>query len=379
MIRARNRLIIAALLVCAAYGLILSTSGADEGTGSGYLAVAGPCDLAFPRDHGAHPGYKTEWWYYTGNVQAEAGEDFGFQLTIFRVQIAPPGSESRWPDPTSHWRTQQLYLAHAAVTDIRGGHHYSAESMVRGALGMADAVSEQDVVSLFVKDWSITISPRRHDLTAHAENFAFSLSAVPLKQPVPHGDGGYSRKGNSAERASCYYSFTRMDVSGDLELRGRSYAVKGLGWMDHEFSTAPLEPGLTGWDWFSLQLNDDTEIMLFLLRDKTGVRNELSSGTFVRADGSSTSLSGDAFSVSVTGAWVSPRTKGRYPAGWKLAIPELSLELELAPSLADQEMSTSIRYWEGAVTITGRKGGAAVAGSGYVELTGYAKPFDAPL
>ncbi len=377
--RLSRRIVVFLPAFCAALLLAFPLPHAEEGGAPPYYSVTGPCNFSFPRDHGAHPGYKTEWWYYTGNLTADSGAEFGFQLTIFRVQMSPPGAETSWPHPTSNWRTQQLYFAHAAITDVSGGKHYQDEVMMRGALGLAGVALKNDLVSIFIRDWSIAIGPQRHDLTARAEDFSFSLTAQPLKKPVAHGDRGYSKKGTGAERASCYYSFTSLDVSGELDVQGRSYRVNGLGWMDHEYSTAPLQPGLTGWDWFSLQLSDNTEIMIFLLRDKTGVRTTLSSGTFVNADGSSIPLTHDSFSGAPTGSWVSPRTRARYPAGWRLTIPGQSLDLKIDPLLADQEMVTNVAYWEGAVSVTGRKGGAPIEGRGYVELTGYANDFDEPL
>jgi predicted secreted hydrolase len=213
--------------------------------------------------------------------------------------------------------------------------------------------------------------------------FSFDLNLTPVKPPVFHGKQGYSRKGSTPERASCYYSLTRLETKGRMTLAGKTFAVSGLSWMDHEFSTAPLEPGLVGWDWFSLQLSDNTEIMIYLLRQTDGKLNPASSGTYIRSNGKTRHLSRREIEVTVTDNWNSPNSRAVYPARWQLGIPSLSLDLIISPNLADQEMrtaeSTGVTYWEGSVSVKGYKGENRVNGQGYVELTGYAKTFDAPL
>ena len=348
-----------------------------------YLQVTGPCGLEFPRDHGAHPGYRTEWWYYTGNLRSSGGDRYGFQLTFFRSRISPPGTEKAWPDPPSAWRTQQVYAAHAALTDIGGKRHLQAERLSRGALEMAGVRQGPTETRVFLKDWSARIGPESQELTAVAEDFSFELTLSPAKAPVLHGRDGYSRKGSSPENASCYYSFTRLEAGGSLTIAGREVAVSGLAWMDHEFSTAPLEAGIKGWDWFSLQLSDQTEIMAFLLRTADGGISPASSGTWVASDGNSHHLSKDEFSVNVLDTWKSPHSKAVYPSRWHLRVPEYKLDVVISPNLADQEMRTSagtdITYWEGSVSIRGTHQGKPVDGQGYVELTGYARDFDAPM
>jgi predicted secreted hydrolase len=348
-----------------------------------FLAVTGPCDLQFPRDHGQHPGYRSEWWYYTGNLESETGERFGFQLTFFRSQISPPGEEVSWPKPASAWRTQQLYLAHAAVTDIDGKTYYHAEAMSRGMDGVAGVRQEVEKTTVFLRSWSAEITADAMKLTAVGTNFSISLDLTPEKAPVLHGDKGYSKKGEDPARASCYYSFTRLAAEGEITIGDRRYAVSGLSWMDHEFSTEPLEPDLVGWDWFSLQLDDGTELMVFLLRRREGGTHPVSSGTFVDKSGKTVHLSSSEFNVDTLDYWDSPNTGGRYPSRWKLTIPALDLDLSITPNLANQEMltpqSTRVSYWEGSVSVSGKKGRNSVSGSGYVELTGYAEPFDIRL
>ncbi|UCF95176.1 MAG: carotenoid 1,2-hydratase [Desulfobacterales bacterium] len=364
--------------------LILSTAAvgwAAEQTN--FRRVTGPCDLRFPRDHGAHAGYRTEWWYYTGNLRAASGERLGFQFTIFRRQISPPGAEESWARPASAWRTQQIYLGHAAVADITGRRHFQAERLARGAVGLAGVAKEEKVIRIFLTNWSARIESDRHHLQATADDFYYDLDLKAVKPLVLHGEAGYSRKGQTPERASCYYSFTRLAAQGNMTVQGKHYTVEGLSWMDHEFSTAPLEPGLRGWDWFSLQFSDQTELMVFLLRPKEGGVSSVSSGTFVDRSGDSRHLSRDSFKVEILDTWKSSHSGATYPARWRLTVFPLALEVTVVPTLADQEMrareSTAFTYWEGSVTLSGEKAGQPLKGAGYVELTGYAQAFDVPL
>jgi predicted secreted hydrolase len=347
----------------------------------GYLSITGPCDLAFPRDHASHPGYRTEWWYFTGNLQSPTGNRYGFQLTFFRRRIIPMGSENKWPKPASAWRASQIYLAHAAVSDIDGKHHFHDQCTGRGVLGIAGESRDHDAVRIFVKKWSAIIGPEALHLKVISGKFSFDLDLTPLKPVAVHGDRGYSRKGSTPERASCYYSWTRIETKGQMTLTGKTFAVSGLSWMDHEFSTAPLEPGIVGWDWFGLQLSDNTEIMIYLLRQKDGRWNPASSGTYVRADGKTMHLSIRDIEATVTGTWKSPGSGAVYPARWQLRILSPAMDLFIAPNLADQEMRTregiGVTYWEGSVSVGGSEKGRRMTGQGYMELTGYAKPFEA--
>jgi predicted secreted hydrolase len=349
----------------------------------GYLPVTGPCNFEFPKDHGSHPGYRTEWWYYTGNLQSSAGNRYGFQLTFFRRRINPMGSEKKWPKPASAWRTSQIYLAHAALLDIDGKHHYYDQCMGRGVLGIAGVSRDHNDVRIFVNKWSARISPKALHLKAIAEKFSFDLDLTPVKPVVLHGNRGYSRKGSTPERASCYYSLTRLETKGQVTLAGKTFSVRGLSWMDHEFSTAQLEPGIIGWDWFGLQLSDNTEIMIYLLRQKDGRWHPASSGTYVRSDGTTRHLSIHDIEPMVLDTWKSPNSGAVYPARWRLRILSPAMDLSVIPNLADQEMrtreSTGVTYWEGSVSVRGNKNGRRVDGQGYMELTGYAGPFEAPL
>jgi predicted secreted hydrolase len=349
----------------------------------GYLSVTGPCELEFPEDHASHPDYRTEWWYYTGNLKSPDGNRYGFQLTFFRRRIIPSESEKKWPKPASAWRTGQIYLAHAALSDLDGKHHFYAQDTGRAALGIAGEYRHKDTIHIFLKKWSTRIDPNVHRLKVIADPFSFDLNLTPVKPAAFHGEKGYSRKGSTPESASCYYSLTRIGTKGQVTLANKTFAVNGLSWMDHEFSTAPLEPGLVGWDWFGLQLSDNTELMIYRLRHEDGTFHPASSGTYVRSNGKTKHLSGHDIEVTVTDTWNSPNSGAVYPARWRLRIPWPAMDLMIAPNLADQEMktkeSTGVTYWEGSVSVRGIKTGHQIKGKGYVELTGYAEGFDAPL
>ena len=348
----------------------------------GYRKVEGPCGLTFPEDHAAHPQYKTEWWYYTGNLQSEAGEPFGFQFTIFRTALRPPGSGNRNRSPSA-WRADQIFIGHTAVTDVDRKVHRSAETSARGALDLAGVRTGGEAVSVYVRNWRTDITPTGHHLRAEDETLSLDLVLTPAKPPVLHGRGGYSQKGAGRDRASCYYSLTRLNASGSIRAGDRVRQVQGTAWMDHEFSTSPLEPGLVGWDWFSLQLTDRTELMVYMLRNEDGTFHPASAGTFVHADGEKEDLKRDQLTVDVIDRWRSPATDTDYPVRWRLSVSSPDLDLMISARINDQEMNTrqttGVVYWEGSVTAEGMAAGGPVSGAGYVEMTGYEGPFDAPM
>jgi predicted secreted hydrolase len=362
-------------------GLVGGAGGLRADSGA-YPAISGPCDLAFPRDHGPHPAHRTEWWYYTGNLESDSGRRFGYQLTFFRSRLRPADSGGSVAT-ASAWRTPHLFLAHAAVSDPASGRFWYADRLSRAALGMAGASRAGGRVRLVLRDWSAELQPRAHRLKAAGDDFRLDLTLVPLKAPVAHGDRGYSPKGPAPEQASCYYSFTRLETTGRLEVGGERWQVSGLSWMDHEFSSAPLAGGLVGWDWFSLQLSDGSELMLYLLRQAEGGFSPSSGGTFVAPDGSSRRLYAADVLVTALATWKSPASGALYPARWRVQVAPLALDLTVTPTMAAQELqtpeTTRVTYWEGSVDAVGRIGRKPAQGRGFVELTGYARPFDAPL
>ncbi len=380
MIPIRYKRWLLALLLTVISAAALPVASDDD---AGYHTVTGPCDFEFPRDHGAHPGFRTEWWYYTGNLRAADGARFGFQLTFFRHQLRPADDRRQWPQPASSWRTEQIFLAHAALTDIGAGRHYQAEDIARGVLDLAGVETRAQDVRVFLRDWEAVIGPRGHALAMTGAEFGFDLHLAPAKDPVAHGDRGYSRKGTDPARASCYYSFTRLKTSGTLRLMGRRFEVEGLSWMDHEYSTAPLEPGIRGWSWFSLQFDNGMELMLFLLNLKAGGYHPASSGTLVAPDGTTTAVTSDHIQAEALRQWKSPHSGGEYPVAWHLRVSAPDLDLRITTTVDDQEMiaaqSAGVTYWEGSVTAQGRLEGQEVKGRGYMELTGQVQAMDERL
>jgi predicted secreted hydrolase len=328
-----------------------------------------PYRFRFPRDHAAHPEYRTEWWYYTGHLRS-GRRRFGYELTFFQVGIDPRRKASR-----SAWALHTLYFAHLALTDETGQRFRFAESLSRPALGMAGA--ETSRYRVWVHDWSGELLPdgRRHRLRARASDFAIDLELTAEKPPVVHGTGGVSQKAAGPGRASHYYSLTRMTTRGTLSVNGERLPVRGLSWMDHEFGSNQLAPEQSGWDWFSIQLDDRRELMLYVMRRRDGGIDPYSSGTLVGADGRWRHLDRASFRIEREATWKSPQSGAVYPAGWTVRIPGEGLELRLQPTVADQELrpaALNLTYWEGSVTVHGRSRGSPVNGEGYVELTGYA-------
>jgi predicted secreted hydrolase len=356
-----------------ALGLILAlllAGGAWAGEG---FAVPRPGRVfQFPRDHGAHPEFKTEWWYYVGHLKAASGESFGYQLTFFRVALRkppPPGLKAR-----SAWTLNTVYFAHLALTDAARGTFAFREKAGRGALGLSGAGAGP--MKVWIDNWQAELQGEEFHLQAQESALGLDLVLKPLKPPALHGDGGYSRKSADSGAASYYYSLPRLSTQGTIFLDGRKLAVTGTSWMDHEFFTGAMAPTLSGWDWFSLQLEDGWEVMLYLLRQKDGTVDPASSGTLIDPRGQTRHLKLADFTVKPTGAWTSPHTRATYPAGWEIVIPGPGYHLRLTPTVPDQEIRAQVpaqvNYWEGEVKIQGVKNGAPVKGVGYAELTGYA-------
>jgi predicted secreted hydrolase len=334
----------------------------------GYLQADKPVPFQFPMDHGPHLDYQTEWWYYTGNLVSNQGEPFGYQFTIFRRALLPPLERTT---RESVWAADQVYMAHLALTDVQAQSFQAIERFSRGAAGLAGAQAEP--YQVWLEDWQIEeLAPGLIRMRAGQDGLALDLVLTDAKGPILHGDRGYSRKGPQPGNASYYYSLTRLETSGSIQVDGVEHAVTGLSWMDHEWSTSGLADGQVGWDWFSIQLNDGSEMMLFQLRREDGTIDPSSSGTFIEPDGTAHHLNADEVDVQVNQTWRSPHTGANYPASWSITAPRLDLVLQIEPYLADQELNVSYAYWEGAVAVEGRRASQEVSGRGYVELTGYA-------
>jgi predicted secreted hydrolase len=347
---------------------------------TGFQRALAPQPIRFPEDFGPHPDFQTEWWYYTGNLETQDGQHFGYQLTFFRRALLPP---DQMADRTSDWATRQVYMAHFALTDVSAQKHQAVERLSRGAAGLAGAQGEP--YHVWLEDWQVRAQGLdSYQIQAQANGpdgmpFAINLNLVDLKGPVLQGDRGYSRKGTEPGQASYYFSQTRLQSSGTVQSGSQIFEVQGYSWMDHEYSTSALEVEQIGWDWFAIQFASAEageapglyEIMLFQIRRADGSIDPYSSGTLINPDGSTQSLNEDQFVIEVLNRWQSPHSEASYPSSWSIQIEDAGLNLNLDPYLADQELNVSYDYWEGAVKISGSINNLPVNGSGYVELTGY--------
>ena len=364
-------------------------SGSDT---EGFTQALAPREFVFPGDHGAHPGFKTEWWYYTGNLFTEEGRQFGYQFTIFRNQLSPSDADFariNQEEPVlmnpeeegardSEWSTNQLYLAHFAISDVSKKDHVFDERYSRGTAGLAG--TSVDPYRIWLEDWEIT---RVKDSKASDERFQMRIKAEmsngtaldivlnPQKPLVLQGEEGYDKKGGEDGNASYYISFTRMQTEGLLKKEGESLAVSGLSWMDHEWSTSALDSGQTGWDWFSIQLSNGYELMYYQIRNVDPDLAPQTTGSLVTPNGQKRDLDQGEVRLEVLEYWASPHTGARYPVQWTLAIPSEELEMDVTTVFDDQEMTVSVQYYEGALQVSGKFRDEAIDGNGYIEMTGY--------
>ncbi len=326
--------------------------------------------LSFPRDHFSHPDFRTEWWYYTGHLETEGGRSYGYQVTFFRYGLRDRQiAQSKIPPMFT-----ELYMAHFALSDKKEKRFVFRERVNRGYNGIAGASTTRFLV--WNEDWKVELKGKSHMITVKDRDRVLRLRLTPLKPPVLHGQNGLSQKGEGIGRASHYYSLTRLRTDGEIEIEGKREKVRGLSWMDHEFGSDQLGDDQVGWDWFSLQLENQTELMLYLIRRKDGSVDAFSSGTLIYKDGTTRRLPLGEFRVQVLHKWKSPQSGGTYPMGWQILIPGEDISLEVVPVFTAQELdtrkSTRVTYWEGAVRVQGVFEKKHVGGVGYVEMTGYA-------
>jgi predicted secreted hydrolase len=336
---------------------------------SRFARVSAPRELSFPRDHASHDEFKSEWWYFTGNLDSADGRHFGFELTFFRLALATASAEPR----ASAWATSQVWMANFTITDVRGGRFLTAERFARGAMGLAGATAPP--FRVWLQDWSVAgdADAGSAELALHAsdERFAISLALESAAPVAAHGDRGFDVKGPEQGNASLYYSFPRLSARGSIDLDGTSVDVAGTAWMDREWSTSALSAGVLGWAWFGIQLSDGRELMFYRLRQADGTANPYSSGSLIERDGTITRLRVDDVESQPIAYWTSERTHRTYPLAWRIAIPTQGLALSVQPYLENQEIDRAVRYWEGAVRISGNARGAPIDGQGYLELAGY--------
>lgn len=346
---------------------LAETLGGSSSAGTrGFARAIAPRDFVFPRDHHSHPAFRNEWWYLTGNLEAVDGREFGYQLTFFRIALAPEGAA---PARMSDWAAREVWMAHAAVTDIRGNQHYHGQRLARGAAGLAG--DSGPPFRLWLDDWHISggdpVFPWQ--ISATTGEFGIQLELTPRRDVILQGNNGLSQKSAAEGNASYYYSITRLATAGNITVGGNSYQVRGLSWLDREWSTSALGDNQTGWDWFSLQLENGGDLMLYRLREQGETTDPHSAGSYLAPDNRQRGLTVTDFELDATRWWQSP-TGSRYPVAWRLRVPGEGLDLQVEALVDDQEMLTGVRYWEGAVDVRSAESGERV-GQGYLEMTGY--------
>jgi predicted secreted hydrolase len=328
-------------------------------------------EFEFPRDHGSHPEFKTEWWYFTGHLRTASGKRYGFEVTFFRVGVMPPAPKA------TRWDLQQVMPAHFAVTDLSAKKFRFYEKLNRASSFTADAaVGHLDV---FNEGWKLTQSSDGAWRLVAAEGAdAIDLTLRSRKAPAIHGQNGISVKAQGEGFASHYYSMTRLEAAGTIN----GERATGQAWMDHEFGSSALRENQQGWDWFSIQLDNDAEVMLYVIRRTDGSPDVTSSGSLITSDGRVIHIRREQMRITPLAKWTSKVSGATYPMGWRVELPRFGVTLTVNPLMREQELvtkgSTQVTYWEGACDVTGSFAGSAVRGEAYVEMTGYEKAFRAP-
>jgi predicted secreted hydrolase len=321
--------------------------------------------FTFPRDHGSHPEFETEWWYYTGHLSTVSGTTFGFQLTFFRVGVDP------FRESESNWHVPSLHLAHFAISDDANKRFFHTERLRRGNFNTAGA--SRDSLKVWNGDWNTRMDGNTLYISAKTEEVELELNLNPQKPVIFQGEDGYSKKGKEKGEASYYYSYTRLEGEGHLKIGTDSHPIsKASAWLDREFTSSKLAQATEGWDWFAIQLDSREDIMVYQLRDKEGNPNEFSSGSFITPSGEKTHLADKDFTIEVLSYWKSPQTNIRYPSEWKISLPSKNREYRIKPTFNSQELitekSTGVTYWEGRSQVFE---GTTLVGNAYVELVGY--------
>ena len=333
-----------------------------------FQQVINPRQFTFPVDHGPHPDYGIEWWYFTGNLSTKDNRHFGYQLTIFRIGLGKHEVERE-----SNWSTSQIYMGHLALSDVQNQKFYSFERFSREALDLAGSlVTDDGSFRIWIEDWFIDgIGSDQPDVRILAREGDLNIDLVleSAKPIILNGESGFSRKNQEVGGASYYYSSTRMVTNGSLTLGQQNFQVAGLSWMDREWSTSALSEGQVGWDWFGLQLSDGRDLMLYQLIKDNGDPDANSSGTLIEANGSYESLSNEDFVITNLDHWRSKISGTKYPSKWRIRIPDQGIDITVTPYFRNQEFNAIIRYWEGATLVKGLSNNRDVTGSGYVEIT----------
>jgi predicted secreted hydrolase len=328
----------------------------------GYLRAVEPRNFNFPEDHGPHPGYRNEWWYLTGNLETKTGRRFGYQVTFFKNALRPE-SDNVCSDGNA-WCTNHLWMGHAAVSDIDNATHYTAEIFTRQEPGLAGAATAP--FRVWIQDWQMFALGNDFpwELEVFADDFALTLQLSTLKPPVLQGDSGLSQKSPDSGNASYYYSMTRLQTQGQIHLAGESNDVEGQSWLDREWSTSALASDQSGWDWFSLQFNDNSELMYYQLRDDLSNTHSSSSGNFTSLMGLQTSISPEDILLEEQTHWLSSDGTS-YTTQWRMQYA--GNDLIIRAVFDDQLMDVTFQYWEGAVDVLDAVSGEKI-GQGYLEM-----------
>lgn len=335
----------------------------ESGDARGFETADRVIEFAFPRDHGPHPRFRSEWWYLTAVLTAADGRTFGTQFTLFRQGLAPRAPGDAPPSGAAAWRTGQIYMAHFAVSDVAARRHVHAERMARGHPALAGVTTAP--FAAYLEDWRL--ESEGHDflpleLAAATAQFDVALTLTGTKPIVLQGDHGLSHKG--PHNASYYYSMPRLDARGSVRIDGTRHPVVGKAWLDREWSTSVLAAEYAGWDWLALHLDDGRDLMAFRLRRIDGASDRYGAGSLVAVNGEATSLADGDFTLAVVDTWRA------WPVRWELTLNgDPSERFVVEAAFEDQVMDTSVRYWEGVVTV--RHVDGRPAGSGYLEMTGY--------
>lgn len=358
----------------------------------GYKKALPGYKYKFPFDHGSHPEFKTEWWYFTGHLSSASRSrdkrEFGYELTFFRVGNKKDGQKEKTSGKENAWSVNDLYLAHFAISDINNKKFVFYDKINRSGINYAGA--KPGGLDVHLENWYVRQRKSVHggeeiELYAKSGGDSIKLNLGSLKQATIHGIDGVSQKASCLGCASHYYSLTRLKTNGVITIAGNSYPVSGNTWMDHEFGSNQLTSEQIGWDWFAIQIegesvDDDSEIMLYVMRRQDGSLDLSSSGTIIFQNGSCRHLLAQDFKIVPTAYWQSPNTLAKYPASWNISIPKYGLELKVTPRFENQELntknSTGVTYWEGACKVEGRQQMRFLKGKAYVELTGYGKIFN---
>lgn len=342
--------------------LLLAAGMAGLTAGTGPARALPAKALQFPRDFGAHPGFRTEWWYITGHASAGA-RAFGFQLTFFRSRVdATQGMVSKFA-------AKQLIFAHAAVTDVQGNKLWHDQRMAREGFDIASA-SQQDM-AIKLRDWSLQSQGRSHHAHLPAADFALDLRFAETQPVLLQGKQGLSRKGPEEKQASYYYSLPQLATTGSLQVKGQKFEVTGKAWLDHEWSEEILHPSATGWDWIGMNLDDGSALTAFRLRDKEG--NALwDGGSFRSAKGDVYPFSRGEVIFKPVRRWKSPLSQASYPVEWLVRTPAdiYTVRAVIDNQELDSRQSTGAIYWEGLSELIDSNGKRV--GRGYLEMTGYA-------